>query len=36
LKTAGGGRYLLIANNNDKPDLFRIRPQEAIGAVGSQ
>ncbi len=35
LKTAVGGRYLLIANNNDKPKLFRIRLQEALGAIDS-
>jgi hypothetical protein len=33
LKTAGGGRYLLVANNNAKPNLFRIRAQETIGAI---
>jgi len=35
LKSTGERRYLLIANNNDKPKLFKIRSQEALGAIGS-
>jgi hypothetical protein len=36
LKADGQVRYLLIANNNEKPDLFRIRTQPAMGAVDRQ
>jgi len=31
LKSGGENTYLLIANNNDKPALFRIDREEAVG-----
>jgi hypothetical protein len=36
LRTKGSGHYLLIANNNDKPALFRIDSKEAIGLQNNQ
>jgi len=36
LNAAEGGKYLLVANNNEKPKLFRIKVQEAIGAVNDK